>query len=165
MSVLWIIVLCLVALVWVLSAVDIVRRHYSGWTTAGWLAVIVILPIVGSIIYWFARKPTREDAEQQYLADVFGRHDISGWAKAAWTVFIVVLPYLGVLIYLIANSKDMAERKARASQASRAEFDDYVKTVAGPGGAAAEIDKAKQLLDSGAITQAEFEAIKAKALA
>ena len=99
------------------------------------------------------------------LVDVFGRHDISGWAKAAWTVFIVVLPYLGVLIYLIANSKDMAERKARASQASRAEFDDYVKTVAGPGGAAAEIEKAKQLLDSGAITQAEFDAIKAKALA
>jgi amino acid transporter len=69
MSVLWIIVLCLVALVWVLSVIDIVRRHYSGWTTAGWLGLIVILPIVGSIIYWFARKPTREDAEQHYLAE------------------------------------------------------------------------------------------------
>jgi hypothetical protein len=99
------------------------------------------------------------------LADVFGRHDISGWAKAAWTVFIIVLPYLGVLIYLIANSKDMAARKAQASHAARAEFDDYVKTVAAPGGAATEIEKAKQLLDSGAITQAEFDAIKAKALA
>jgi cytochrome bd-type quinol oxidase subunit 2 len=69
MSLLWIIVLCLVALVWVISVVDIVRQRYSGWTTAGWLALIVILPIVGSIIYWFARKPTREDAEQQYLAE------------------------------------------------------------------------------------------------
>ena len=99
------------------------------------------------------------------LADVFGRHDISGWVKAAWTVFIIVLPFLGVLIYLITNSKDMAARRARESQAARAEFDDYVKTVAAPGGAAAEIEKAKQLLDRGAITQAEFDAIKAKALA
>jgi hypothetical protein len=99
------------------------------------------------------------------LADVFGRHDISGWGKAAWVVFVIVLPFLGVLIYLITNSRDMAERKAQESQAARAEFDDYVKTVAAPGGAATEIEKAKQLLDSGAITQAEFDAIKAKALA
>lgn len=99
------------------------------------------------------------------LADVFGRHDISGWAKAAWTVFVIVLPFLGVLIYLIAHSQGMAERKAQQSQAARAEFDDYVKTVATPGGAAAEIEKAKQLLDSGAITQSEFDALKAKALA
>ena len=69
MSVIWIIVLCLVAAVWVLSIVDIIRQRYSGWTTAGWLALIVILPIVGSVIYWFARKPTRDEAEQQYLAD------------------------------------------------------------------------------------------------
>lgn len=69
MSVLWIIVLCLVALVWVLNIVDIVRQPYSGRTTAGWLALVVILPIVGSIIYLFARKPTREDAEQQYLSE------------------------------------------------------------------------------------------------
>jgi len=99
------------------------------------------------------------------LADVFRRHDISGWAKAAWVVFIIVLPFLGVLIYLISNSKHMAERNQQESQAARAEFDDYVKTVAAPGGPATEIDKAKQLLDSGAITQAEFDAIKAKALA
>jgi hypothetical protein len=69
MSVLWVIVLCLVALVWVLSVVDIVRQHYSGWTTAGWLALVLILAIVGSIIYRFARKPGREDAEQRYLAE------------------------------------------------------------------------------------------------
>ncbi len=99
------------------------------------------------------------------VADVFSRHDLSGWAKAAWIVFVVVLPWLGVLIYLIVNGSKMAERRTRESQDARAEFDDYVKTVAAPGGAAAEIEKAKGLLDSGAITQAEFDAIKTKALA
>jgi hypothetical protein len=98
------------------------------------------------------------------LSDVFTRHDLSGWAKAAWVVFVIVLPFLGVLIYLIANGGAMAERRMDQSQADRAEFDDYVKTVATPGGAA-EIEKAKQLLDNGTITQVEFEAIKARALA
>ena len=98
------------------------------------------------------------------FGDLFSRHDISGWGKAGWIVVLVLLPYLGVFIYLIAHGAKMAERKAAQSQAARAEFDDYVKTVAAPGGAAVEIEKAKQLLDSGAITQAEFDAIKAKAL-
>jgi Short C-terminal domain len=98
------------------------------------------------------------------LADVFSRQDIGGWTKAAWSVFVIVLPFLAVLIYLIANSSSMAERKLQASQASRADFDDYVKTVAAPGGPAAEIEKAKKLLDSGAITESEFNALKAKAL-
>jgi preprotein translocase subunit YajC len=99
------------------------------------------------------------------FSDLFSRHDISGWGKAGWIVLVVVLPYLGVFIYLIAQGRQMAERRDQQSQAARTEFDDYVKTVAGPGGAAAEIEKAKQLLDSGAITQAEFDAIKTKALA
>ena len=99
------------------------------------------------------------------FADIFSRKDISGWAKAAWSVFVIVLPFLGVLIYLITNSDSMAERRAGHAQAQRAEFDDYVKTVAAPGGSAGEIAKAKELLDSGAINQAEFEALKAKALA
>jgi hypothetical protein len=99
------------------------------------------------------------------FSDLFSRHDISGWAKAGWIVLVVVLPYLGVFIYLIGQGRQMAERRAQQSQAARTEFDDYVKTVAAPGGAAAEIEKAKQLLDTGAITQAEFDAIKAKALA
>ena len=98
------------------------------------------------------------------FGDLFSRHDISGWGKAGWIVLVVVLPYLGVFIYLIAQGQHMAERRDQRSQAARTEFDDYVKTVAAPGGAAAEIEKAKQLLDSGAITQAEFDAIKAKAL-
>ena len=99
------------------------------------------------------------------LADVFSRQDIGGWSKALWCVFVIVVPFLAVLIYLIVHSKDMAERKAQHSQAARSEFDNYVKTVAAPGGPAAEIEKAKALLDSGAINQGEFEALKAKALA
>jgi Phospholipase_D-nuclease N-terminal/Short C-terminal domain len=99
------------------------------------------------------------------LGDVFSRHDMSGWGKAAWAVFIIVLPFLGVLIYVITQGKAMAERKTRHAVAARTEMDDYIKTVASTGGPAAEIEKAKQLLDSGAITEAEFSGIKAKALA
>ena len=101
------------------------------------------------------------------LSDVF-RRDESGWAKAAWCVFLIFLPFLGAFIYLIVNGKGMAERRVRDAQASQANFDDYVRTVAsdsGSGGSAAEIEKAKGLLDSGAITQAEFDQLKAKALA
>jgi Short C-terminal domain/Phospholipase_D-nuclease N-terminal len=102
------------------------------------------------------------------LSDVFRRRDIGGWAKAAWTVFLIVLPFVGVLVYLIANHGSMAERNIKQAQVQRAEFDDYVRSVAtngGEGGAASEIDKAKKLLDSGAITQAEFDALKTKVLA
>jgi hypothetical protein len=99
------------------------------------------------------------------LADVFRRRDISGWGKAGWTVFLIVLPFLGALVYLISQHDGMAERSARDAQGEREQFDEYVKSVASNGGPAAEIDKAKKLLDSGAITQPEFEALKAKALA
>jgi hypothetical protein len=99
------------------------------------------------------------------LGDIFRRHDTSGWGKAAWIVFVIVLPFLGVLIYLIANGEKMAKRDVEQSSAARAEFDEYVKSVAASEGPAAEIEKAKQLLDSGAISQAEFDAIKAKAIA
>jgi hypothetical protein len=99
------------------------------------------------------------------LIDVFRRHDLSGWAKAAWTVLIVILPWLGVLIYLIVNHQGMAERRYKDAADAQAQFDDYVRTTAGSGGgAAAEIERAKKLLDDGAITQAEFDSIKAKAL-
>ena len=104
------------------------------------------------------------------LSDVFRRHDIGGWHKALWIVFLIVLPFLGVLIYLIANSGGMAERRNQDAQAAQAQFDGYVKSVAatgggGDGGSAGEIAKAKALLDNGTITQAEFDALKAKALA
>ena len=99
------------------------------------------------------------------LIDVFRRHDISGWGKAAWTVFVVLVPWLGVLIYLIVNHQGMAERRYKEAATAQAQFDDYVRQTAGSGGgAAAEIEKAKALLDNGTITQSEFDSIKAKAL-
>ena len=97
------------------------------------------------------------------FADLFRRHDISGWGKAAWIVFVIVVPFLGVLVYLIAQHDGMRERSTKEAQAQQQAFDQYVRDTAG--GSAAEIAQAKQLLDSGAITQAEFDAIKAKALA
>jgi Phospholipase_D-nuclease N-terminal len=100
------------------------------------------------------------------LIDVFRRHDISGWGKAGWTILVVLIPWIGVLIYLIVNHQGMAERRYRESAAAQAQFDDYVRTTAGSGGGAAgEIERAKKLLDDGTITQAEFNSIKAKALA
>jgi heme/copper-type cytochrome/quinol oxidase subunit 2 len=99
------------------------------------------------------------------FADVFRRRDTSGFSKVLWIIFVIVVPFLGVFIYLIVNHDGMAEREMQRAQAQRAQMDDYVRDVAGSGGAAAEIEKAKGLLDSGAITQAEFDAIKQKALA
>jgi hypothetical protein len=99
------------------------------------------------------------------IVDIFRRKDIGGGSKTLWLLFVILLPFLGVFVYLIVNSDEMADRDARQAQASQQQFDSYVKEVAGTGGAAAEIDKAKQLLDSGAITQEEFNSLKAKALA
>jgi hypothetical protein len=100
------------------------------------------------------------------FADIFRRDDLSGWGKAGWIIFAIVLPYLGVFIYLISQSDGMTKRNLERANAQRGQFDDYVRSTAGSGGgAAAEIDRAKALLDSGAIDQAEFEAIKRKALA
>jgi Phospholipase_D-nuclease N-terminal/Short C-terminal domain len=102
------------------------------------------------------------------FGDLFRRRDTGGGKKVIWTIFVIFLPFLGVFAYLLSNGDGMAERNAERAQAQRAQFDDYVQSVAaggGGGGAAAEIDKAQQLLQSGAITQSEFEAIKAKALA
>ena len=97
------------------------------------------------------------------IGDIF-RSDKSGLVKAGWILFVVVLPFLGVLLYVIANGREMNERDIQASQAAKAQLDDYVRSVAPAGGSAAEIAHAKSLLDSGTITQAEFDALKAKAL-
>jgi Phospholipase_D-nuclease N-terminal len=97
------------------------------------------------------------------FGDLFRRHDISGWSKAGWTVAVIILPFLGVLLYLGTQGPGMAERAAKDAQAAQAQFDDYVRETAG--GSAAEIAKAKELLESGTINQAEFDEIKRKALA
>ncbi len=99
------------------------------------------------------------------FADIFRRKDTSGFGKAAWIIFVILLPYLGVLVYLIANHDGMADRNIAQMQKQQQATDAYIQSVAGSGGAAAEIEKAKGLLDSGAITQSEFDAIKQKALA
>jgi hypothetical protein len=95
------------------------------------------------------------------LGDVFRRHDISGWVKAAWMFFLILIPFLGVLIYLIAHGKDMAKRDAERIRDAQAQY----AQMAGASNSAGEIEKASTLLQSGTITQAEFDAIKAKALA
>ena len=97
------------------------------------------------------------------LSDVFRRRDIGGGAKVLWTIFVIMLPFLGVFIYLLTQNDGMAQRRQEEIEKSQGQFNDYVKSVAG--GSASEIEKAKQLLDSGAITQSEYDALKAKALA
>jgi len=97
------------------------------------------------------------------IGDLFRRHDTSGWVKALWVIFLIVLPFLGVLIYLIANGSGMSRRQAESVRASQEQFDSYVKSVSG--GSATELAKAKELLDSGAINQAEYDQLKSKVLA
>ena len=99
------------------------------------------------------------------FGDIFRRHDTSGFSKVLWIVFVILLPFLGVFVYLIANHDGMTQRNLERARGQRAQLDEYVRQTAGSGGAAAEIERAKGLLDSGAITQAEFDAIKQKALA
>jgi hypothetical protein len=98
------------------------------------------------------------------FGDLFTRHDISGWGKAGWSIFVIFLPFLGVFIYLIAQGHSMGERAMERAQGQKQEMDDYVRSVASSG-PTDQIAKGKELLDSGAITQAEFDQLKAKALA
>jgi len=98
------------------------------------------------------------------FADIFRRHDASGFKKVVWMVFVIVLPFLGVFAYMIANNQGMTERNVKSAQASKAETDAYIRSAA-HAGPAEEIERAKGLLDSGAIDQGEFAAIKQKALA
>jgi hypothetical protein len=98
------------------------------------------------------------------LGDVFRRRDIGGGKKTLWVAFMVFFPFVGIFCYLIANGRQMAERDVEQIAASQQQFDTYVRSVASNGGAAAEIDRAKRLLDERAITPEEYEALKAKAL-
>ncbi|HEX6953832.1 MAG TPA: SHOCT domain-containing protein [Agromyces sp.] len=97
--------------------------------------------------------------------DVFRDKSLSGWAKALWVLFLVFVPFLAAFIYLIARGRGMAERNAAQAQAVNAQQAEYIRSVAGgQQSAAAEIESAKRLLDSGAITAAEYESLKSKAL-
>jgi hypothetical protein len=99
------------------------------------------------------------------FGDVFSRHDIGGGTKTLWLIFVILVPFLGVFVYLIANNDGMTERTLQRAQAQQKQVDEYVRTTAASGNPTAQIGEAKKLLDSGAITQAEFDAIKQKALA
>jgi hypothetical protein len=99
------------------------------------------------------------------FSDLFRRHDIGGGTKTLWVLFVIFLPFLGVFVYLITQGHHMGERAVAQAEAAQAQTDAYIRSTAGSGGPAAEIEKAKQLLDSGAITQAEYDSMKAKALA
>jgi hypothetical protein len=121
------------------------------------LDVLWTMLIIFAWIIWFWLLIT-------VFTDLFRRRDTSGFAKVLWIIFVIILPFLGVFIYLIVNHDGMTDRSMKQAQAAQAQMDDYVRNVASSGGAAGEIEKAKGLLDSGAITQSEFDAIKAKAL-
>jgi hypothetical protein len=100
------------------------------------------------------------------IFDMFGDHTLSGWGKAGWAVLLIFVPWLGALIYLIARGRSMTERQMTAMAQQQAAQEQYIQQVAGSSTSAAEqIASAKALLDSGAISQAEFDTLKAKALA
>jgi H+/Cl- antiporter ClcA len=117
-----------------------------------WSLVIIFFMIVFFVILF------------QVVFDLFRDHELSGWAKAGWLIFIIVLPFLGLFVYLIVRGKGMSERAIKQQVESKQEFDAYVRETAGAGGPATEIANAKKLLDEGAISQEEFDAIKSKAL-
>ena len=98
------------------------------------------------------------------IDDIFRNEDYSGLAKASWIVLLIVLPFITLLFYLIAHGSDMAERSASRSQETRARQESYIKDVAGTTSPAEQVTQAKALLDSGAISRAEYESMKAKAL-
>ena len=99
------------------------------------------------------------------FGDLFRRRDIGGGTKTVWIIFVILLPFLGVFIYLITQSNKMTDRDTELMQTARAQQDAHIKSVVAGSSAADQITQAKQLLDSGAITQAEFDTMKAKALA
>jgi len=100
------------------------------------------------------------------FADIFRDHGMSGWGKAAWIIFVIIFPFLGVFVYLIARGGSMGERAMKQQQAAQAQFDSYVKEVAGSSGSPAdELARLADLKSKGVISDAEFEQLKAKALA
>jgi hypothetical protein len=98
------------------------------------------------------------------FSDLIRDHDISGWTKALWFLFVLVVPFLGILAYLIFRGGGMAGRAQKQMQEAQSQFDAYVQQTAGSGNATDQIAKAKDLLDSGAIDQGEYDRLKAKAM-
>ena len=100
------------------------------------------------------------------FGDIFRRRDLGGGAKTFWVLFVIVIPWLGILVYLIARGHGMQERAMEQQKEMATAQAEYIKSVAGAGATPTDqIANAKSLLDSGAISQEEFDALKAKALA
>jgi Short C-terminal domain/Phospholipase_D-nuclease N-terminal len=109
---------------------------------------------IAALIVWF-----------RCLVDLFGDKTLSGWAKAGWAALLIFVPWLGALIYLVVRGRSMTDRQMAAFEQQQAEQEKYIKQVASTSQSPADqISSAKALLDSGDITQAEFDALKAKAL-
>ena len=125
----------------------------SFWEILVWSFWIFIW--ISAIMIWF-----------RCIFDLFSDRSLSGWGKAGWSIVLIFLPWLGALIYLIARGRSMGERQMAAVAAQQAAMDARIKEVAATSASPADqIASAKSLLDSGSITQSEFDALKAKALA
>ena len=101
----------------------------------------------------------------QVIMDVFRDRTLNGWARMVWLIALFIAPPITGLIYIIARGRGMDERQQKVAADSRAAAEEYVRSVAGKADPAESINKAKALLDSGAISAAEFDVLKAKALA
>jgi hypothetical protein len=103
----------------------------------------------------------------QILGDLFRDRSVSGGMKAVWILCLIFFPFITMVVYLIARGQGMAERNLESAKGMKAQQDEYIRSVASTGGSSPtdEIARAKSLLDSGAISQQEFDALKAKALA
>jgi hypothetical protein len=101
----------------------------------------------------------------QIISDLFRDRALGGFAKALWIIGLIIIPYLIALIYVIARGRGMAERRARDTYEAKVQTDEYIRTVASGPSPATQISTAKTLLDQGTINQAEFDALKARALA
>jgi len=99
------------------------------------------------------------------LGDIFRSKDLGGGGKTLWIIFVIIIPWLGILVYVIARGKGMQERQLEQAKEMQAAQQSYIQSVAGSTTATEQIASAKSLLDAGAITQDEFTALKAKALA
>lgn len=130
--------------------------EYRGFWGSFWDLIWWFLTIFIFVAYLFALFAI--------IGDLFRDRKLNGWAKAIWIFFLIFFPIITALIYLIARGRGMGERQVAAAQQYKAAQDDYIKQVAGTS-PADQIAQAKSLLDSGAISPAEYEALKAKALA
>lgn len=115
--------------------------------------------------FWFFIWITALMVWFRCMFDVFADNTLGGWGKAGWIVLLVLVPWLGALIYLISRGRSMTERQVAAIADRQAQQQRYIQQVAGTTNPAEQIAAAKQLLDTGAITQAEYDSLKAKALA